>query len=234
MSQIKNMFIRISCVLVMLLIMSCTPKVKKPEKSLDKQDDIVFVLDTIFRTEQEPISLRDAYIDSFGVDSKKAQVQQEIYERNHAINEKKVRHILDTQGWPDIDRIGEQGNRTICNVIQHSDNEVRVLYLPLMRKAVADGNLSPQYLVRAEDRIATERGDLQVYGGQMKYYPETKSFNVWPVYDPENIDKRRAAIGLEPISEFLKLRFDFEWDLDEQIKRTAAFEAEKKKKLKNQ
>ena len=64
----------------------------------------------------------------------------------------------------------------------------------------------------------------------MKYYPATKSFNVWPVYDPENIDKRRVAIGLGPISEHLKSRFDFEWNLQEQIARTAAFEAEKKKK----
>lgn len=81
--------------------------------------------------------------------------------------------------------------------------------------------------MRAEDRIATERGDLQIYGGQMKYYPETKSFNVWPVYDPVNIDKRRAEIGLEPIAVFLKNRFDFEWELEEQIKRTEAFKKEK-------
>lgn len=57
----------------------------------------------------------------------------------------------------------------------------------------------------------------------MKNYPETKSFNLWPVLDPENIDKRRAEIGLEPIAEFLKSRFDFEWDLEEQVKRTEAF-----------
>jgi len=64
----------------------------------------------------------------------------------------------------------------------------------------------------------------------MKYYPETKSFNVWPVYDPVNIDKRRAEIGLGPIAEHLKNRFDFEWNLEEQIKRTAEFEAEMNKK----
>jgi len=119
---------------------------------------------------------------------------------------------------------GEQGNWTICNVIQHSDNEVRIQYLPMMRQAVKDKKLEPRFLVRAEDRIATERGDLQIYGGQMKYYPETKSFNVWPVLDPKNIDKRRAEIGLEPIAEFLKNRFDFEWNLEEQIKRTEEFE----------
>jgi hypothetical protein len=100
----------------------------------------------------------------------------------------------------------------------------------MMRKAVKEKKLEPRFLVRAEDRIATERGDLQIYGGQMKYYPETKSFNVWPVFDPVNIDKRRAEIGLEPIEEFLKNRFDFEWNLEEQIKRSEKFEKERHSK----
>jgi hypothetical protein len=90
--------------------------------------------------------------------------------------------------------------------------------------------LNPQLLVRAEDRIATERGDLQIYGGQMKFYPETKTFNVWPVLDPVNIDQRRAAIGLGSIADHLKIRFDFEWDLEEQIKRTEEFKKAMKKK----
>lgn len=97
----------------------------------------------------------------------------------------------------------------------------------MMRQAVKEKKLAPRFLVRAEDRIATERGDLQIYGGQMKYYPETKTFNVWPVYDPVNINKRRAEIELEPIAVFLKNRFDFEWNLEEQIKRTAEFEKER-------
>ncbi len=221
--------IKLIYALLFLLIIACNSKNKTKELELVEKDsiDVVAMLDSVFISEQEPITLRDDYIDEFGVDSKQAQEQQQIYEQNHLINERKIREMLDADGWPEIELIGERGNRTICNVIQHSDNEVRLQYLPMMRAAVKDGNLSPQLLVRAEDRIATERGDLQIYGGQMKYYPETKSFNVWPVYDPLNIDKRRAAIGLGPIDEFLKARFDFEWNLEEQIKRSEAFEAEK-------
>ena len=100
----------------------------------------------------------------------------------------------------------------------------------MMRKAVKEKKLEARFLVRAEDRIATERGNLQIYGGQMKYYPETKSFNVWPVFDPVNIDKRRAEIGLEPIAEFLKNRFDFEWNQEEQIKRSKKFKKEQQSK----
>jgi hypothetical protein len=190
--------------------------------------DLVSILDTIWTTEQEPIQKRDAMLDQYGADSKEYEKYQAIYKKNHAINEQKIAAILEN-GWPNKEKIGEQGNRTICNVIQHADNEIRLKYLPMMKQAVKDQQLDPQFLVRAEDRIATERGDLQIYGGQMKYYPETKSFNVWPVFDPVNIDKRRAEIGLGTIAEHLKNRFDFEWNLEEQIKRTEAFEKEKNK-----
>tara|TARA_B100001105_G_C22360786_1_gene430222 strand:+ start:98 stop:778 length:681 start_codon:yes stop_codon:yes gene_type:complete len=223
---------RLILIFTLLLAMACSNR-KKPNKtqtSIQNTEDLIAVLDTIWRTEQEPITLRDSLIEKYGVESKEVQGQQEIYEKNHAINERKVKVILDKYGWPGKDIIGEQGNWTICNVIQHSDNEIRIKYLPMIRQAVKDKKLHPRFLVRTEDRIATERGDLQIYGGQMKYYPETKSFNVWPVYDPVNIDKRRAEIGLEPISEFLKRRFNFEWNLEEQIIRTSEFEKDRIKK----
>ena len=188
--------------------------------------DLVTVLDTIWTTEQEPIRKRDDMLDQYGADSKEYAKYQAIYKKNHVINEEKIVAIL-ANGWPSKEIIGDQGNLTICNVLQHSDIETRKKYLPLMRQAVSDQQLSPQLLVRAEDRLATDRGALQIYGGQMKYYPETKSFNVWPVYDPVNIDKRRAEIGLEPIAGYLKNRFDFEWNLEEQIRRTEEFEKDR-------
>jgi len=212
-------------ILFLLTTISCknNNEPKKVVVDVQNTENFIAVLDTIWQTEQHPITLRDSLMNIYGADSKQAKEQQEIYKKNHVINEKKVTTILDEFGWPLKEMIGEQGNWTICNVIQHSDNEIRIKYLPLMRQAVKEKKLEPRFLVRAEDRIATENGDLQIYGGQMKYYSETKSFNLWPVYDPINIDKRRAEIGLEPIAEFLKNRFDFEWNLDEQIKRTEEF-----------
>lgn len=98
----------------------------------------------------------------YGAASKEYKEQQNIYEINHIVNEKKVTTNLDKYGWPTKEMAGEQGNWTICNVIQHSDNEIRKKYLAMMRQAVKDKKLEPRFLVRAEDRIATERGDLQI------------------------------------------------------------------------
>ena len=228
-------YILTSC---LVLLLNCANKTNSKEKLItkEKQESLIKILENIWTTEQTPIRLRDSLMSIYGVDSELVKEQQAIVEKNHAINEEKIRKILDKNGWPTKEMSGNRGNWTICNVIQHSDNEVRIQYLPMMRQAVMDKKLEPRFLVRAEDRIATERGDLQIYGGQMKYYPETKSFNLWPVFDPKNIDERRTKIGLDSIAIFLKNRFDFEWNLEEQIKRTEEFKLKKKlnnKKLTN-
>ncbi|KJD34513.1 hypothetical protein PK35_01605 [Tamlana nanhaiensis] len=209
------------------LLFNCSNKTKTKEQASVKEENLLALIDDIWKTEQLPIRTRDSLMSIYGVDSELVKEQQVIINKNHIINESRVKNILKDYGWPAKEMIGERGNWTICNVIQHSDNEVRKHYLPMMKQAVKDKKLEPRFLVRAEDRIATERGDLQIYGGQMKYYPETKSFNLWPVFDLENIDQRRTAIGLDSIAVFLKNRFNFEWNLEEQIKRSKAFELAK-------
>ena len=217
-----------------LISLSCNQEKKTAEKEqaeketvITNEESLIAVLDTIWRTEQTPIRLRDSLITIYGAESKEAEVYQKEYRKNHMVNIKKIKKILNKYDWPELTQIGEEGNRTICNVLQHADQETREHYIPVMKQSVLDKKLEPRFLVRAEDRIATDKGELQIYGGQMKYYPETKSFNIWPVFDPVNIDKRRAEIGLEPIAEFLKNRFDFEWNLEEQIKRTEEFEGKR-------
>ena len=229
---------RITFILFIFILSSCN-QVKKENRVVKKagttaeinKEQLVAMLDTIWRTEQEPIRLRDSLGKVHGYESEEFQKQNDIYHRNHDINEKKLLYLLDTQGWPDKSIVGEQGHLTICNVLQHSDIEVRKNYLPMMKMAVKEKGLAPRLLARSEDRLATDRGKLQIYGGQIKYYPETKSFNVWPIVDPENVDKRRADIGLVPMAEFLaNLRNPLKWDLEEQIRRTKEFELERSKK----
>ncbi len=218
-------------ILILLSTLSCANKNKseRATNTSQKTENLIAVLDTIWQTEQTPIRLRDSLMEIYGTESEEAAVYQKIYRKNHSVNIEKVKKILRANQWPEPSMIGDQGNITICNVLQHADQETRESYIPLMRQAVLNKKLAPRYLVRAEDRIATDKGELQRYGGQMKYYPETKSFNVWPVYDPANVDKRRAEIGLGPIAVFLKSRFDFEWNLEEQIQRTLLFEREQHK-----
>lgn len=217
---------RLSQLFLILLLFGCSTKEQKEEAVHSGQpEDLIRLLDSIWISEQTPIRLRDSLIKIHGVDAPEVQEQQKRYKDNHIINEKKVREILDQQGWPDEKLIGEQGILTICNVIQHSDMEIRHKYLPMMKEAVNEGKLQPRLLARAEDRLATDKGELQMYGSQVKYYPETKTFDVWPIFDPMNVDKRRASIGLGTMADFLsQRRFQLTWDVEKQKIRSEEFE----------
>ncbi len=224
-------------VLVLIIGMTSTSCVQEQkniheqeQKRLLDKENIIAILDTIDRLDSAPLILRDSMGKIYGPESEEAQYYQKIFWKINPSNIKKVKEILGKENWPDTTLIGPRGNAIICRILQHADQETREHYIPRMKQAVLDKKLAARYLVRAEDRIATDKGELQIYGGQMKWYPKTKTFNVWPVYDPVNIDKRRAEIGLIPIAEHLKNRFDFEWNLAEQIKRSKEFEMEKLKK----
>jgi len=209
-----------------LLMFGCSEQreIKQPKKVGESTERLVAILDTIWVTEQDPIRLRDSIGRALGFESTEFNKLDEICNKNHEINEKKIKKILEERGWPSEDEIGYQGSLTICNVLQHSDLETRLKYLPLMKDAVQKKILQPRLLARAEDRIATDRGEPQIYGGQIKYYPETKSFDVWPIIDPENVDKRRLEIGLDSMEVFLSSRrTPMEWNLKEQIRRTEEF-----------
>lgn len=215
--------------LVVLSIVACSDKKNnvQSKKVYDNKKDLMAMLDTVRIMDREPLLKRDSLGREFGWESEELKNQQEIWDSMHVFTESKIVELLDNQGWPTEDLMDSVGNDIISIILQHSSIDIRLKYLPMMKKVVKRGQLEPRLLARAEDRIATDNGELQIYGGQMKYYPEIKGFNVWPVIDPVNIDKRRSEIGLIPIAEHLKNRFDFEWDLEEQIKRSEAFEKER-------
>ena len=92
---------RLILIFTLILAMAYSNR-KKPNEthpSIQNTEDLIAVIATIWRTAQEPIALRDSLIEKYGVESKEVQGQQEIYERNHAINERKVKVILDKYGW---------------------------------------------------------------------------------------------------------------------------------------
>ncbi len=49
------------------------------KESLFNSEHLIAVLDTVYRDEQEPIRLRDAMMEQYGVDSKQANKYQQIY-----------------------------------------------------------------------------------------------------------------------------------------------------------
>lgn len=80
---------RLVLITTLLLTMACS-NMKGNEAPTNKQTpiDLITVLDTIWKTEQGPITLRDSLMKIYGSESKEVQIQQDIYEKNHIVNER--------------------------------------------------------------------------------------------------------------------------------------------------
>jgi len=124
--------------------------------------------------------------------------------------------------------IGNQGNSTLFLVIQHSDLETQLKYLPMMREAVKLGNTRASSLALLEDRVALGQGKRQIYGSQIGKDQETGEYYVLPLIEPEKINERRKQVGLGTIEEYIK-NWDMTWDIDKHKERTKKIESEKKK-----
>jgi len=156
-------------------------------------------------------------------DKKKIDSIGKIMERKDSINLIKVMKILDERGWLGKNVVGSQGNQTLFLVIQHADLKYQQKYLPMMREAVKNGNANPGNLAYLEDRVALREGKKQIYGSQSSMNKKTNKIRIAPMIDPDNVDKRRAEVGLGTMAEYAT-KLNIEWNLEEYKKELAETE----------
>ena len=203
-------------------------KAKKEKGEAILDIELVAFLDTIHQDDQKYRIQIDEIEKKHGWESDEMKAHWEIIIEKDSINLIKIKKILDEKGWLGADIIGIQGNITLFLVIQHSDFETQLKYLPMMREAVKKGNAYPRNLALLEDRVALRRGERQIYGSQIGRDPETGEYYVSPLIDPENVDKRRAEVGLGTIADYIN-HWGMTWDIKKHKERTAIIEAEKQK-----
>ena len=82
-----------------------------------------------------------------------------------------------------------------------------------MREAVKKGNANPGNLAYLEDRVALREGRRQIYGSQSSKNKTTNKLYISPMIDPDNVDKRRAEVGLGTMAEYAA-KMNIEWNLE--------------------
>lgn len=105
-----------------------------------------------------------------------------------------VNDLLQGQGFPQKKRVGEFAVQAVWIVFQHSDLDNQKHFLPILRKAVASGDIDPACLAILEDRINVRDGKPQRYGSQ--YGPDGK---LCPLLDSSRVDEWRKEVGLPPL-----------------------------------
>ena len=109
--------------------------------------------------------------------------------------------LIEKCGMPTLEEVTQNQMMAIWLVFQHGDNASRKKYLPQIRKSVENGDLEEGQLALMEDRILVNDGKPQIYGSQFRI--EDGDLVLYELANPETVDKRRAKVGLEPLSEYL-------------------------------
>jgi hypothetical protein len=174
---------------------------EKAESNLNKP--LVAELDSIYIDDQKGRLETSEIEKKFGWKSKEMLDHWKVILEKDKTNLIKVKAIIDKYGWLGPDVIGTQGNSTLFLVIQHADQTTQEKYLPIMREAVKNGKAEGNSLALLEDRVALGQGKKQVYGSQIGQDVATQKYYVLPLEDPDNVDKRRAEVGLQPIATYV-------------------------------
>ena len=135
---------------------------------------------------------------------------QAILARMQAIdtaNTERMRAIVNRYGWPGPELVGRDGAEAAFLLVQHADHAFMKEMLPLVEKAYRGGEVSGQSYALLLDRVLVGEGKPQVYGTQAKRFEEWKGQEpaLAPIEDEANVDKRRAEVGLPPLSEYREL-----------------------------
>lgn len=121
-----------------------------------------------------------------------------LHNKNAAI----LDEIIDTIGFPTMDKVGEEAFDAAWLVIQHSIGTPDFMRkcMKLLEAAVNEQKAHPKSLVYLTDRIAGFEGNVQLYGTQFDW-DENGELSPKPFDDLLLVNRRRKSVGLNTLEE---------------------------------
>jgi hypothetical protein len=115
-----------------------------------------------------------------------------------------LEQVIAEHGWPGSAVVGEDGAHSAWLLVQNAgagDPAFQRRCLDLLTAAVEAGTAARRDLAYLTDRVLLAEGEPQEYGTQVTvrdghYEPRN-------LRDPDLVDERRAAAGLEPLADYL-------------------------------
>lgn len=116
-----------------------------------------------------------------------------------------LKSVVAKRGWPGRSLVGIDGAKAAFLLVQHADRDTafQASVLPLLGRAYANGDVTGEEIALLTDRVATARGQPQVYGSQFKLV--NSRFVLDPIADSANVDARRKRVGLPPLREYVRV-----------------------------
>lgn len=198
---------KITFSLILLLAVSFLSMAQNINVRLKKELDSIYVLDQKYRElmsmAQQPKkadSLSKIYkIAKENLSSHLWSLQSDVDESNM----ERIEAIVKQYGYPGESLVGSPANEAVFYVIQHSEKIDK--YLPLVEKAAQEKQLPFKLFAMMQDRSLMQNEKEQIYGTQASGFSainkETKkaewTWIIWPITNPENVNKRRIEAGFD-------------------------------------
>jgi len=160
--------------------------------------DYKSIAEKIIDLKNADLALRNKLVQSGQLSEGYNEEMKELHNRNAKI----LSDIIDTIGYPTIDKVGKEANEAAWLVIQHSIGQPEFMKksAELLKSAGDENKADPKSLAYLTDRIAVLEGKPQLYGTQFDW---DKHGNLSPnLFDDLNkVNERRKSIGLNTIEE---------------------------------
>lgn len=131
---------------------------------------------------------------------------EDVENINFARHQPVLEVIIKQYGYPGFRQVGEKSANNFWLLVQHADAhpDFQRQILKHMALEVKAKNASPVNYAYLTDRVAENSGQPQEYGTQVIYEgPGLGKAVPKSLRDPQNVNKRRAAIGMEPLESYL-------------------------------
>ncbi|MBN2663422.1 MAG: hypothetical protein JXR68_07205 [Bacteroidales bacterium] len=168
----------------------------------------VYINDQIHRLKLDSIN------NTCGQNSKEMDSLWKVINKTDSVNLSIVTHFLDKYGWVGSKDIGAKSNLALFLVIQHSNLQTQLKYYKMLKKAVRKGNADKMDFAYLDDRIAVRQGKPQKYGTQLILDTVKNVYYVFPLKNPDKVDKWRKKIGIPPMQTYFEI-FNQDWDIEE-------------------
>lgn len=120
-----------------------------------------------------------------------------------SVNTARLAEIVREHGWPGKSRFGDEASHAAFLIVQHSTSpEFQKSMLELLRAAAATGEAEKSDVAMLTDHVLTNEDEPQRYGTQFRILDGR--LVAYPIDDPAGLAARRAAMGLPPMSDYMR------------------------------
>ena len=165
------------------------------DRTIKTNDSLIEVLNLIDKEfAQHNNSLTDSINANLKNSLKKQLFEKQLYFLD-SLSFDKITHIIDVFGYPTRAIAGESNNIPFY-ILSFAPYTIKEKYLNQLILAADRDDISWKSLAYFIDKHKVAKGEKQVYGTQGNY-DKDYHFILYPCIDPDNLNARRAKVGLE-------------------------------------